>query len=174
MPRRVLNKLLLALIALLFLRCDGGLTSPEPETGVTGFTVKITFLGTWPQGVKRTHLMVFKNPVTTADNFSISNLGVISDSIAYGSSVYNFNSINNVSVIYFQAVPGTYPYVVVAQSKTENLSFDRKDWTIAGVYYSGTGTSTPGVLTIEKDKMTKEINITCDFNNPPPQPPGGE
>lgn len=174
MPRRIVNQLILLIIPFIFLGCDGGLAPSQPVSGVTGFSGKITFTGTWPGGIKRTHLIVFKNPILTVNDFSIINLGAISDSITYGSAEINYNSIDNFSVNLFKLVPGNYYYLIVAQSKTQYLSFSRQDWTVAGVYYTGNNYTAPGVLTIVDNKMTTGINIICDFNNPPPQPPGGQ
>lgn len=174
MPRRILNKLLLALIAVIFLNCDGGLAPTPPLIEPSGFSGKVTFTGTWPQGIKRTHLVAFKNPILVSTDFFPPNLSIIMDSIAYGSKEYVYNSTDNNFYKGTSIVPGDYAYVVVAQSKTETLSLLRSDWTVAGVYYAGTDTTTPGILRIEKDKMTKQINIICNFNNPPPQPPGGQ
>lgn len=173
MPRRILNKLLLASITLLFFSCNGGLDPTPPLIEPTGFSGKVIFKGNWPEGIKRTHLVAFKNPLLAATDFFPPNLSIIMDSIAYGSREYVYNSNYNNFFSGGNIEPGNYSYVVVAQSKTPSLSLLRSDWTVAGVYYAGIDTTTPGVLKIVKDKMTHEINIICDFNNPPPQPPGG-
>ena len=158
----------------LFLSCGGGIEPPAPEIGITGFSGKITFVGTWPAGIKRTHLVVFKNPINTPNDFFPPNLSIIIDSVAYGSTTFTYNSADDNFISNSPVEPGDYAYVVVAQSKTPDLSLLREDWTVAGIYYANNDYSKPGVLRIEKDKMTKDVNITCDFDNPPPQPPGGK
>lgn len=173
MPRRILNKLLLASITLIFFSCNGGVEPTPPLIEPTAFSGKVIFKGNWPEGIKRTHLVAFKNPLLTSADFFPPNLSIIMDSIAYGTREYSYNSIDNNFYKGSSLESGNYSYVVVAQSKTENLSLLRSDWTVAGVYYAGIDTTTPGVLKIVKDRMTQDINIICDFNNPPPQPPGG-
>ena len=44
---------------------------------------------------------------------------------------------------------------------------------LAAVYYTNGNTSAPGIISIPKDGYVDNINIYCDFDNPPPQPPGG-
>jgi hypothetical protein len=174
MTKRLLINLVFAAISILFLKCDGGLFPSEKGEGITGFSGKITFTGDWPQGIKRTHLVVFKNPIVQAEDFFPPNLNIIMDSIAYGSSEFNYNSIDNNYVKDAILDEGDYAYIVVAQSRSAELSLLRQDWTVAGIYYASTGTTEPGILRLEKGKMTRNINIICDFNNPPPQPPGGQ
>ena len=61
----------------------------------------------------------------------------------------------------------------MAQSKTVDLSLKRSDWFVAGVYYSPGDSTNPGQITITEGVILDSINIICDFDNPPPQPPGG-
>jgi len=68
---------------------------------------------------------------------------------------------------------GEYSYIGVAQQSTVELSLSRKDWIVAGVYYANGDTTQPGKLTIPENTMVRNINIICNFDNPPPQPPGG-
>ena len=157
--------------------CDKGI-EPLPEKvvtpGVMGFSGKVTFTGTWPSGVMRTHIVVFKDQIKTSDDFFPPNLSFVIDSIPYRSSEFSYNSVDNNFISVFKLAPGNYNYIVVAQSKTPLLSLDRKDWFIVGVYYKGTDLTVPGVLTLNDGIMTTGVNIRVDFNNPPPQPPGGQ
>jgi hypothetical protein len=158
-------------LLLLLAGCDKGI-APLNEVEETGFSGKITFKGTWPSDIKRTHIIVFKEPVNSASDFNILNLGYIGKEIPSGVSFADFNTNQDTS--YFKIQPGTYKYVVVAQSSTEQVSLERKDWKVAGIYYLNNNTNTPGTLVIPENTMVKGINIICDFDNPPPQPPGGE
>jgi hypothetical protein len=156
--------------------CGKGI-EPLPDNsfviGQTGFSGKVTFAGNWPAGIKRTHIVVFKEPIYTSSDFFPPNLSFVIDSIPYASRQFVYNSVdNNFFPSLFTLSPGTYQYVVVAQSATPALSLDRKDWTVVGVYYSDNVTSVPGVMTVLQGRMTTGINITVDFNNLPPQPPG--
>lgn len=161
------------LTALLLINgCDKGI-EPEPEkpTGPSGFSGKITFVGSWPEGIKRTHLVVFKNPIQKSEDFFPPNLSFVSDSIPYKSTEFSYNSIENNFLPILQLVPGEYSYVVVAQSKTPEISLDRKDWFVVGVYCVNGDQTKPAKLIIQANKITENINIVVDFNNPPPQPP---
>ncbi len=69
-------------------------------------------------------------------------------------------------------LPGTYAYIAVAQQSTEELSLARNDWFVSGIYYANGDTTQPGTMVIPDSTFVENINITVDFNNPPPQPPG--
>ena len=150
--------------------CDKGITPGEPA-GPAGFEGKVTFIGTWPDSIKRTHVVVFKNPILTSDDFFPPNLSFVVDSIPYSSSVYSFNSLEDNYIPIFQLAPGNYSYVVVAQSKTPDISLARKDWFVVGVYCINGDQNNPAALSILPGRVTNDVNITVDFNNPPPQPP---
>ncbi len=152
--------------------CDGGI-EPQPETQ-TGFGGKITFIGQWPDSIIRTHLVIFKDPLNSAGDFSAFNLRFVSTEIPLSTTEYNFSSLDS-SVVpgtgEFQ--PGEYAYVAVAQSSVPQVSLNRVDWFVVGLYYNNGDTTKPGILGIHEKTFVDNINIICDFNNPPPQPPGG-
>lgn len=150
------------------LSCGEGI-APEPIRQ-TGFSGTVTFIGEWPNGITRTHIVVFKDPLLSPGDFNAYNLKFVSVEIPYGSSVFNYNSADT-SVV--KIGDGEFSYVAVAQQKTQNVSLLRKDWTVVGVYYTGGDTTKPGKLIIPKNTLVKSVNINCDFNNPPIQPPGG-
>lgn len=171
MSRWALN-IFAILLLILISNCDKGI-EPEPEkpTGPTGFSGKITFVGKWPEGIKRTHLVVFKNIIQKNEDFFPPNLSFVSDSIPYNSAEYIYNSIENNFLPILQLGEGEYSYVVVAQSKTPEISLDRKDWFVVGVYCVNGDQSKPAKLIIKAGEITPNVNIVVDFNNPPPQPP---
>ena len=160
--------ILLLVLIILNLYCGEGI-APEPIVE-TGFSGTVRFIGEWPQGITRSHIVVFKDPLLTAGDFNAFNLKFVSVEIPYGSQVFNFNSVDTAVV---KISEGEFSYVAVAQQKTANVSLNRKDWFVIGVYYAGGDTTKPGKLIIPKNTLVKNINIICDFNNPPPQPPGG-
>jgi hypothetical protein len=63
--------------------------------------------------------------------------------------------------------------VAVAQSETPVFSANRQDWFVVGVYYISEGAALPGTLVIPEETFVRNVNIHCNFNNLPPQPPGG-
>lgn len=152
------------------LSCDKGL-SPEIADIKPGFGGTINFIGNWDNKVTRTHVVLFKNPLLSKQDFNAFNLKYVSDSIPFGSQVYNY-STNNKSLL-SNITFGDYAYLAVAQSKTETLSLNREDWEIVGLYFLEGDTITPQTLIIPEATFVDSIDIICDFNNPPPQPPGG-
>ncbi len=143
-----------------------------PET--TGFSGRINFVGSWPDSIKRTHVVMFKDPLLAPSDFTILNLRFISWEIPFGVGYYIYSSADS---SYFPPdgiiESGEYSYIGVAQQSTVELSLSRKDWIVAGVYYANGDTTQPGKLTIPENTMVRNINIICNFDNPPPQPPGG-
>lgn len=163
---------LLFILILLMNGCDGGI-EPQPENMQTGFGGKINFIGEWPDSVIRTHLVVFKNPLKSVGDFSPLNLRFVGEEIPFGTVEYNYSSLDTIVFLGIDIQPGDYAYVAVAQSAVIELSLNREDWFVAGLYYNEGDTTKPGTLQIIENVFVNSINIICDFNNPPPQPPGG-
>jgi hypothetical protein len=160
------------LILVTYFGCDKGI-EPLPEKG-TGFGGRITFIGQWPDSITRTHLVVFKNRLDSISDFNVFNLYFVSNEIPFGTTVYNYSSKDpNIIPGDGEIPPGDYAYVAVAQQAVQDVTFNRKDWFVAGVYYANGDTTKPGILNIPENTFVENINIICDFNNPPPQPPGG-
>lgn len=166
----------LTLILLTFSCGDYGI-EPKPETPadkISGFKGKVTFVNQWPDSIKRAFVVVFKDPLLTAADFTVFNLKFLSREIPLGATVYEFSSLDSA---YIPEVPGPFPpgsyaYVAVAQQSTEEISLARKDWFVSGVYYANNDTTKPGTLVIPEHTFIENVNIIVDFNNPPPQPPG--
>lgn len=173
-PGLISSLFFISLSSLIFLSCGKGITptSVTEEIKSEGFGGIITFIGNWSGNVTRTHLVVFENPLTSPDDFTILNLKYVSEEIPFGVQQYSFSSLDTAAVVSIGA--GEYAYVAVAQQVTETVSFNREDWFVVGIYYADNDTSTPGKLIIPEDTFVQNVNIICDFNNPPPQPPGGE
>lgn len=155
--------------------CDHGI-EPKPVLKSTpGFSGTIGFTSDWPDSVKRSFLVVFENPLLAPSDFTIDNLKFLSREIPLGVQTHEFSSLDSA---YIPATPGpfssgSYAYVAVVQQSTENLSLARKDWFVSGIYYSHGDTTKPGTMVIPDSTFITNINIAVDFNNPPPQPPGG-
>lgn len=166
---KIINTTYLILSFLFLISCDKGI-APEPENIQTGFGGKVLFEGNWDRDVKRTHIILFKENLTDSTKFNINNLAYISEEIPLGVDEYQFTTLDN-SIIQ-NIIPGTYEYLAVIQSVEENISFRRSDWFVSGLYSEND--QTPKVLTIPKNIFLDEINISVDFDAPPPQPPGGK
>ena len=166
---------LLSVLTLFFLAisCDHGIEPLEAET--SGFSGTVNFISEWPDSVKRSFLVVFKNPLLADSDFVVTNLKFLSTEIPLGVTVHNFSSLDS---SYIPPEPGPFPagnygYVAVVQQSTDVLSLARKDWFVSGVYYANGDTTQPGTMVIPDSTFVRGIDITVDFNNPPPQPPGG-
>ncbi len=173
-PMKILYKYLLIFLQLVLLvSCDKGIApaTVEEENQTAGFSGTITFVGTWPDSVKWTLLVVFKEPLSSPESFNVLNVGYIGHPIPTGTSVYNYSTLVDTGFIPITA--GSYSYIAVAQSKNPNLTVNRNDWKVVGVYYANNDTTKPGALNIPNNTLVGNINIECNFNNPPPQPPGG-
>jgi len=172
--RKHFGLILLAIAFFFFvISCDHGIEPLEAET--SGFSGAITYVSDWPDSVQRSFLVVFQDPLVSDTNFTIFNLKFLSQEIPLGASVNNFSSLDSA---YIPPDPGpfpagTYAYIAVVQQSTPNLSLARKDWFVSGVYYANGDTTQPGAMIIPDNTFVRNINITVDFNNPPPQPPGG-
>ena len=157
--------------------CDDHGIEPRPETPadkISGFSGKVTFINDWPDSIKRAFVVVFQNPLLTPEDFTIFNLKFLSREIPLGAAAYEYSSLDSAFIPSAPGPfpPGTYAYIAVAQQSTENISFARKDWFVSGVYYANGDTTMPGTMVIPDSTFVENINITVDFNNPPPQPPG--
>lgn len=162
------------LIALIVISCDKGIEPyPEPvDPENTAIAGTVTFIGQWTSGIARTHIVLFKNLIQTEADFFPPNLSYVSNEIDSGTVVLEYDSREN-NLLDVKIAPGTYNYIVVAQSTKEALSLERKDWFVVGVYYTGNDKTKPGSIIVNEGKVTEGVDIICDFDNPPPQPPGG-
>ena len=171
----VIMKIILPLLLIISLvSCDQGV-EPKPISEPTGFSGEVTFIGDWPNDIQRIHIVAFKNPLLSENDFNVFNLKYVSEEIPNGTQIYNYSSLDS-AIIPEEGFlkPGDYSYIAVAQSKTIELTLNRSDWFVAGLYYSPDDSTQPGRIIIIEDSVLENINITCDFNNPPPQPPGGD
>lgn len=162
------------LAVFLLISCDEGIEPyPEPvDPENTGIAGTVNFIGTWHSGIARTHIVLFKNAILSEADFFPPNLSYVSNEIDSGTVVLEYDSRTN-NLLDVNIAPGTYRYIVVAQSTKDALSLDRKDWFVVGVFYAPNDNTKPGSIIVNEGRMTENVDITCDFDNPPPQPPGG-
>lgn len=171
--KKLFQYLIYFILLIFALGCNHGITpvSAEEEYQTAGFGGTITFKGSWPQDVKWTLLVVFKQPLTSSSAFNIFNVGYISHPLPSNITTYAFSTAQDSGFI--PITSGSYSYVAVAQSTKDTLSINRSDWTVVGVYYANSDTTQPGKLTIPPNTFRSGVDIICDFNKPPNQPPGG-
>ena len=163
--------------SMMLVSCDAenGIAPKDIDDTEFGFGGNIVFYGAWPDSIKRIILVIFKDPLIEPSDFVITNIGYLSIELPLGVQTYQYSSLDSalIPLMQYEIPPSVYHYVAVTQQSTEQLSLDRKDWFVSGVYYANGGTTMPGILTIPEDTFVDDINIYCDFDNPPPQPPGG-
>ena len=113
-----LVKWLFCLPIIILLSCDKGIA---PETGKVdpGFSGTLTFVGEWPGNVTRTHLVLFKDPLLSEEDFNVENLIYISEEIPFGVEGYDYNTLEKIIVyililffLYFSYIKdlSLYPY----------------------------------------------------------------
>ncbi|MBU0558276.1 MAG: hypothetical protein KJ799_05010 [Bacteroidetes bacterium] len=158
------------ILFLLLVSCDGGL-APVEESTATGFRGRITFKGNWPVEFTQTHIVLFKDPLNSAGDFNILNLKFVGNAIPAGSTEYFFTTDGNALINDVKA--GEYSYLAVAQSKSIILSLTRDAWEIIGLYSDAADPNMPAKVIVPESAMVDSVNIVCDFDNPPVQPPGG-
>ena len=166
----MMSKKLLFILIIIVVSCDQGL-SPDLADPKVGFGGTITFSGEWNSKIKQTLIVLFKDPLNSEADFNVFNLKYVSESIPFGSQTYKY-STNDISLI-SNVEPGVYSYLAVAQSEKDTISLSRKDWTVVGIYYTDNDSTQPGQILIPESKYVDSLDIHCDFNNLPPQPPGG-
>jgi hypothetical protein len=165
----------LVFLVILAVACDHGIEPKPVLKSPPGFSGTIRFTSAWPDSIKRSFIVVFENPLIVPSDFTIDNLKFLSREIPLGVQTHEFSSLDSA---YIPANPGpfpsgTYAYVAVVQQSTDVLSLARKDWFVSGIYYINNDTTKPGIMIIPDSTFVQNINIMVDFNNPPPQPPGG-
>ena len=165
------------ILILLAIACDDHGIEPRPLTPadkISGFSGTVTFISEWPDSIKRAFVVVFQNPLLTPGDFTVFNLKFLSREIPLESPVYEYSSLDSAFIpeVPGPFPPGSYAYVAVAQQSTPEISLARKDWFVSGIYYTSGDTTQPGKMVIPDSAFVEDINITVDFNNPPPQPPG--
>ncbi len=163
-------KLLLILLIPIFISCNHGI-EPAPEvTQEPGFSGTIYFSGEWPDSVLQTRIVLFKDPLNSANDFNAFNLRYVSELIPKGTTEYHYNTLSGLASI-VNIEPGEYAYLGVAQSNSL-ISLSRKDWFVIGLYVIPPDTVNPAKLIIPENTFLENIDIHCDFDNPPIQPPG--
>ena len=162
----------LLILLFIIISCDEGLAPIESEVeSRTGFGGTVTFIGEWPADITQTNIVLFQDPLSSEEDFNIVNLKYLSTSIPFGVSEYEYNTVD--IILFGNVTAGEYAFLAVAQTTNEEISLERKDWFVVGIYYDNDDLTTPGEVVVEENKFKDNINIICDFSNPPPQPPGG-
>jgi hypothetical protein len=171
--------------------CDKGLTPPPPppaappelRDSITGFGGVISFRN-WPpldsvdQQVQELRLVAFKNPPIDTSGLIIEFLrGNVLVFPRIGTTAYSKRDSSGrlrdtirYSIEFTPGVdslPFTYSYIAIAWRYGTNFF---ADWRPAGLYTTQPGTFIPGAITVREYRYLRNIDVNCDFRNPPPIP----
>jgi hypothetical protein len=141
-----------------FSACDHGL-EPPPKVK-PGFGGRITYKGEWPpaDSIKLLAVVAFKHYPPT--NILIEVLS--------GNAIYDTALTKNVESQDYQIFtdPATFEYVVVAQQYGPDIF---SQWRVIGVYSDDPLQATPKTVDVPAETFISGVDITVDFEHPPPQ-----
>lgn len=160
---------LLLVLSLIFMFCDHGLAPPPKEAIEQGIEGKIYYKGNYPTNITAHKLFASKVYRTFRDMKEIMNLIFTTDSIALYPPDLPFTKIDSIDYR-FVLQPDMYRYIAVAQARGEIT--DPANWKIVGVYSLDTLNWDPRPILVGSGLFIDSVNITVDYNNPPPQPFG--
>lgn len=188
MNRKRLFFTLLIVLLLAYSGCDKGLVPPPPVPPIdpnapTGFGGIIRFRN-WPPldsvdlVVQELRIAAFKDaPVDTSGLFFELVRGNIIIYPPIGSTAYaKRDSAGRLRdsihyAIFFtperDSLPRSFSYIAMAWRYGTNFF---TDWRPAGLYTTQPGTFIPGRITVRKNVFIPNVDINCDFRNPPPRP----
>lgn len=164
--------IVLFLFSFAIISCDHGLAPPPKEKIEQGISGTIYYKGTFPDSLKEHRLIAAKMYRKFRSMNEIMMLILSgSDSIhIYPSILQSSLSLQKEDSIKYRFVlpPAEYKYIAVAQTTGE--VFDSTKWKIVGVHSLDSITWDPRPVHIHSGSFVDSINITVDYNNPPPQP----
>ncbi|CUS79559.1 hypothetical protein JGI7_00800 [Candidatus Kryptonium thompsonii] len=153
---------LIAPFLLFLLSCDHGLKPTEAGTLIyeePGFGGTVYFKGTWPDTVYDLRVVAFRNyPPSDIINEVLGGKAKFSQSLPKKVDSTKYEVL---------ADTGKWEYIAVALQYGPNIF---SDWKAIGVYDTTEYDTIPTPIYIPYGKFIRGINITCDFDNPPPQP----
>ena len=174
MPRFSSRWALAALLAVLLVGCEEGLRPDDsivlvPKTPVdttkplTGIAGTIVFRGARPPADSLLDLRVVafyrKFPIDSIFNAILSGQG------AYDTSGIALN-VDTAKYV-FTLKPHLYTYIVVAQQFSATPP-PVGNWRAVGVYAPSGNDSLPGAVNVPDSVLVKGIDITVDYDHPPP------
>ncbi len=117
---------------------------PVPITGISG---TITFKGEWPANTEFVRVAVYQAYPPP----SLIALSAVSDPLPFGAKSYRY---------ILPLKPGRYGWILVAW-KAKNAPFT--DIRTLGTYYASGDSTKPGSVTVEKDRLTTNVDMVADF-----------
>ncbi len=170
---RFMKYIILIILCLILVACDGGLAPPPPiELGLSG-TVHFT-PGSWPSSDSLVGLLIFASQVYPLDSAKVYS-GLFSNP----STIFAYPSLSGSlplshvdSISYSFPLPsGTYKYIGVIQQTNSDISIHGiRVFRVVGFYKDSIDSSQPGIVIVNDTYQVRRVNINVDFRNPPPQP----
>lgn len=164
--------IVLFMVSFAIISCEHGLAPPPKEIIEQGITGTIYYKGTFPDSLKEHRLFAAKMYRKFRSMNEIMMLILSgSDSIQiYPPIIQPSLSLTKEDSIKYRFVlePVLYRYIAVAQ--TTGAIFDSSKWKIVGVYSLDSINWDPRPILVGNGSFVDSINITVDYNNPPPQP----
>ena len=157
--------------------CDSGLAPTSVITTtptVTGISGVIYFTpGSWPRADSLAGLMIF-----ASKNYPLDSVSVVAGIFSNPPTIFFYPGISTSlpffvdSIAYTFPLPaGTYKYIGVIQQTVGDLATQGiRIYRVVGVYNDSLNLLQPGTVTVNNSSLVKNINISVDFHNPPPQP----
>lgn len=179
---------LCAVLLICYSGCDKGLAPPPPippldPNAPTGFGGIIRFRN-WPPPdsvdlvIQELRIAAFKSPPVDTTGLLVEFL--LGNVVIYppvGTTAYskrdsagNLRDTIHYSIFFTPGVdslPASYSYIAMAWRYSSNIF---ADWRPAGLYTTQPGTFNPGSITVRKNVFIPNVDINCDFRNPPPRP----
>ncbi|MBI3193193.1 MAG: hypothetical protein HYZ34_01855 [Ignavibacteriae bacterium] len=141
--------------------CDHGLApEPVPPYGISG---TIYFSNWIPEdSVFQLRVVLFKSQPTNILLDVLQGKAIFTDSLKpYGAASISY-------LLTVSPLPsGRFEYLAVALQYGANIF---SDWRVVGVYTTPADSGNPSSLFVPANEMLRNIDITVDFSNLPPQP----
>lgn len=188
MNRKISAVIVLATFLLFYFGCDKGLAPLPPVPPIdpnapTGFGGIIRF-SNWPPLdsvdliVQELRIAAFKEPPvdTTGLFFELVRGNIIiyppigTTAYAKRDSTGRLRDSIHYSILFttgLDSLPRSYSYIAMAWRYGTNFF---TDWRPAGLYTTQPGTFNPGSITVKKNVFISNVDLNCDFRNPPPTP----
>lgn len=167
-PGEHMKIVLLTLLCLPALACDGGLEPPATAVQVPmGTMTGLVTYRNWPpiDSLHDLRLVAFRNfPPRDILTEVLQGRAAVYPPIGDSPLVPFF--VDSLRFI-FVLPAGTYEYVAIAQQYGPSIS---TDWRAVGQYDLDTNLTIPSSVEVIANDTTGGVDIDVDFNNPPPPP----
>lgn len=164
-----MKKVLLSLITVFMLSCDGGLAPPPDVEPGFGGTIRFE-RDTWPSRDSLKNLWLFASQVYPLDSNKVFE-GIFGNP----PTIYLYPSIDRNLALFADSVsysfflpPSTYRYIGVIQRFNDDLNI--RSFRMVGLYGTQNNPPDPIAVIVHDFEFVNNISFTVNFHKPPPQP----